>query len=284
MEALLVAPAAAVLAPLLGALLAGADRKVSARMQGRYGPPVVQPVYDVIKLLGKEGKAVNPWPPVCAALYLFGALASVTVFAAGGHLLVVFFLSTFTATFFIAGAQAVPSPYSRLGAGRELLQVLAYEPVLLLVFAGFHEASGSFYVYNVLAHTAFPILRMPLAFVSLFVVLLVKLRKSPLDIASSAHAHQELVRGTLTEYSGPSLALVEAGHWCETVLLLMVFALFAGSSTWGALLLPPAAYLAALVVDNVAPRLTWRWMLRRIWPAALLAAFSNLLWLHWVGV
>jgi len=283
MQTLISAATAAVIAPLLGALLVGGDRKVSARMQGRYGPPVAQPAYDVIKLLGKEGKAVNPWPSVCAALYLFGALASVVVFAAGGHLLVVFFLTTFTASFLIAGAQAAPSPYSRLGAGRELLQVMACEPVLILVFAGFHEASGSFGVYAVLSHAAFPIVRMPLACVSLFAVLLVKLRKSPLDLSSSSHAHQELVRGTLTEYSGPALAMVEAGHWCETVLLLLVFALFAGSSPWGAVLLPAITYLAALLVDNVAPRLTWRWMLRWLWPAAMLAAFSNLLWLHWEG-
>ena len=40
----------AVLAPVVGCLLAGLDRKISARMQGRVGPPLLQPYYDVRKL------------------------------------------------------------------------------------------------------------------------------------------------------------------------------------------------------------------------------------------
>lgn len=283
MTTLLTTLAAVLFAPLIGGLAAGADRKISARLQGRVGPPVMQPLIDVVKLLGKEARAANPWPSACAVLYLLGALSSVVVFVAHGHLLVVFFLTTFTVSFLIMGAQAVPSPYSRLGAGRELLQAVAYEPVLILVFAGFFEATGSFHVGGIRHPSGILLWRMPLAFVALLVVLLVKLRKSPLDMAASSHAHQELVRGTLTEYTGPFLALVEAGHWCEVVLLLMVFSLFAGSSGPGMLLPPLAAYLAAVVVDNVFPRLTWRWMLRWVWPAGVAAAFVNLLWLHWGG-
>ena len=36
-----------VLAPVVGGLLAGFDRKITARMQGRKGPSVLQPFYDV---------------------------------------------------------------------------------------------------------------------------------------------------------------------------------------------------------------------------------------------
>ena len=43
-----------VLAPLLGGLLSGTDRLIAARMQGRQGPPIIQPFYDVNKLLHKQ--------------------------------------------------------------------------------------------------------------------------------------------------------------------------------------------------------------------------------------
>ena len=47
------------LAPLAGALLDGVDRKISARMQGRQGPPLLQPFYDLAKLFSKQMLAVN---------------------------------------------------------------------------------------------------------------------------------------------------------------------------------------------------------------------------------
>ena len=48
-----------ILAPLIGGLFAGIDRKLTARMQGRVGPPVLQPFYDVLKLFEKENITVN---------------------------------------------------------------------------------------------------------------------------------------------------------------------------------------------------------------------------------
>ena len=47
------------LAPFAGALLDGMDRKISARMQGRQGPPLLQPFYDLAKLFSKQMLAVN---------------------------------------------------------------------------------------------------------------------------------------------------------------------------------------------------------------------------------
>ena len=61
---------------------------------------------------------------------------------------------------------------------------------------------------------------------ALLPVIGIKLRKSPFDISTSHHAHQETVRGVLTEFSGRQLALVELTHWYEAVLLLALVGLF----------------------------------------------------------
>ena len=39
---------------LIGLLTSWIDRKVTARVQYRVGPPLLQPLIDIIKLLGKE--------------------------------------------------------------------------------------------------------------------------------------------------------------------------------------------------------------------------------------
>ena len=60
-----------VLAPFLGALLAGVDRKITARMQGRQGPPVLQPLYDVAKLLKKQTKIIKRVQMLYLLTFLF---------------------------------------------------------------------------------------------------------------------------------------------------------------------------------------------------------------------
>jgi len=47
------------LAPIIGGLIAGFDRKITAHMQGRVGPPILQPFYDVGKLFEKEKTVAN---------------------------------------------------------------------------------------------------------------------------------------------------------------------------------------------------------------------------------
>ena len=134
----------AILAPIVGCLLAGLDRKVSARMQGRVGPPLLQPYYDVRKLMGKERASVNGSESVyvtCAILFTFIAGG---VFFAGGNFLLSVFLVTLSALFFIIAAYSTRSPYAEIGAHRETLQVMSYEPMVLLMAVGFFMAIGTF--------------------------------------------------------------------------------------------------------------------------------------------
>jgi formate hydrogenlyase subunit 4 len=59
MNQLIMATGYIICAPLIGGILTGIDRKITARMQSRVGPPVLQPFYDVLKLFGKQNLTVN---------------------------------------------------------------------------------------------------------------------------------------------------------------------------------------------------------------------------------
>ena len=50
-----------ILAPFAGGLLSGVDRRITARLQSRQGPPLLQPFYDVLKLFGKQSRVTNDW-------------------------------------------------------------------------------------------------------------------------------------------------------------------------------------------------------------------------------
>ena len=74
----------AVAGPVVGCLLAGLDRIISARMQGRVGPPLLQPYYDVRKLFEKERVSVNSVEGVYVACALLFALIAGGIFYSGG--------------------------------------------------------------------------------------------------------------------------------------------------------------------------------------------------------
>jgi ech hydrogenase subunit B len=277
---LVLALLAVALTPLVGGLLAGVDRRLTAWLQSRYGPPVLQPFYDVLKLFGKKKMVVNPWQALSAYVYLAAAVTSVFIFFMQGDLLLIFFVLTIGAVFLLVGALSAPSPYSQIGGQRELWQMLAYEPLLILVFVSMAMVTGSFRITAILDHPTPLLYELPLMFIVLGYVLTIKLRKSPFDISASQHAHQEIVRGVLTEYSGPHLALLEIAHWFEVVLVLCICSLFFATSALGVVILLAAAYFLEILIDNVMARMTWRWMLRSVLTVGLVLSLVNILWLY----
>jgi ech hydrogenase subunit B len=280
MTSILLGILALILAPLAGGLIAGLDRRVTARVQSRFGPPILQPFYDVAKLFGKEPRMGNVWQIFCAYIYLLGAAVSVFLFFAGADLLLLFFVQAIGAVFLVFGALARPSPYSQIGAQRELMQILTYEPLLILVFVGLAKATGSFKVAVIWSHPEPLLLQLPLLYLVLTTALSIKLRKSPFDFSTSHHGHQEIVKGVLTEYSGPYLGLIELAHWYEVVLVLGICALFWSTGIIGLAILLGVTYFAEILVDNTTARLTWRWMLGSALLAGLALSFLNLVWLY----
>lgn len=271
------------LAPILGGLLSGCDRIISARMQRRKGPPLLQPFYDFLKLWGKQPIAVNK----AEGFYIFGFLLFVlltgTLFFAQGDILLVVFTLTMASVCLIIAAYAVDSPYSQIGAERELVQTMAYEPMLLMVALGFYLASGSFSVGDILTGAHMNILRMPGIFFGLCFILLIKFRKSPFDISMSHEAHQELIGGLKTEISGRTLAVAEIAHWYENVFLFGLVLLFFASDTWWTWLLGLAiceiVFFAEILIDNCCARIKWERMLASTWLVGLMAGFLNIAFL-----
>ena len=269
-----------VLAPLVGGLLNGLDRVISARMQGRVGPPVFQPFYDVLKLLQKESITVNRLQNLYVYCFFVFVILAGSVFMSGGDLLLVIFALTLANIFFIVGGYSTNSPYSHIGAQREILQMMAYEPMVLLTAIGFYAATGSFAVGDIL-HSAHPaIITMPLLFVGFLYILTIKLRKSPFDLSTSHHGHQEIVKGITTEYSGRGLAFIEMTHWYENVFILgFIYLFFAWNNSVSpivALVITLAAYFLEIVIDNTFARFKWQLTLKSSWIVALAAGFVNL--------
>lgn len=267
------------LAPLAGGLLDGLDRIIAARMQGRKGPPLLQPFYDLAKLFSKQMIAVNSVQMLLNLSYLiFLGIAGSMLFAGADILMCLFMLST-ADMFLVMAASSDSSPFSTLGAGREMIQIMAYEPMTLLLAVGFYLATGSFQVADIIRQPVSAVVTMPGFLLGLMFVMAIKLRKSPFDLSTSHHAHQELVKGLTTEMAGPTFAIMNIAEYYEIVLMLGLVALFFINSSWYSW---PLAILACLFVffletlwDNVSALVKWNTMLDSCWVVTLLTGGLN---------
>ena len=273
-----------VLGPFVGGILAGLDRKLSAKMQRRVGPPVLQPFYDVGKLFQKEKQTPTRFQDFYVLLFVVFVIASGVLFFMGGDLLLVIFTLTIGAAFLIIAAYSSNSPYAEVGAERELLAMLAYEPMVLITVIGFYMYTGSFKVSDILAGDSMPFLPLLGIFFGWLFILTLKFRKSPFDLSMSHHAHQELVRGVTTEFVGRTMGWVEISHWYENVFLLgVVFLFFANGTALGwiiGIVVAILTYFFEVFIDNCFARMKWQFAFKSAWIVAVVLGMINILVLY----
>ncbi|MEE1115022.1 MAG: complex I subunit 1 family protein [Eubacterium sp.] len=269
------------LAPLIGGLLAGIDRKISARMQRRIGPPILQPFYDVHKLWHKQVIAVEKAQSWFLMTYLILMIFTGAMMFSGTDILMCFFVLSTAAAFLFFAAMVTNSPYGYIGAQRELLQIMAYEPSILMTCVGFYLVAHSFEVSKIVAGPVSRILYLPGFFAAFVFSLTIKLRKSPFDTSASRHPHQELVKGLTTEMGARNLAIFEIAEWYETVFLCGVVAMFILNTSWVsipvAILVILAVFFLEILIDNTNARVKWQSMLLISWVVTLVGGGVNLL-------
>lgn len=270
-----------VLAPFVGGFLEGCDRKISARMQRRIGPPVLQPFYDVTKLFKKQYVVVNRSVHFLLVSYMSLMILTGAMLFAGTDLLMCFFVLSTAATFLYFAAAVTNSPYTTIGAQRELIQMMAYEPAVLLTAAGFYVAAGSFNTADIINSDYSLIIKMPGFFFAFVFIMTIKMRKAPFDISTSHHAHQELVKGITTEMSGKNLGIFNITEWYENIFLLGVVALFIlKKNPWSipaAVIVILLVYFVEILIGNSNARMKWETMLKLTWIVTLFSAGVNLL-------
>ena len=207
----------------IGLLASWVDRKVTARVQYRVGPPLLQPLTDLVKLLGKEtvipagaSRMTFLTAPVLglASVIVVATLLWVSILHEGGSfvgdLIVVLYLLTIPSMSIILGGFASGNPLASLGASREMKLVLAYElPFVLAAMTPVIASGYSIRLEDILRSQAQhgATAASLSGFLALAVAILcvqAKLALVPFDIPE---AEAELAGGPLIEYSGPGLAI-----------------------------------------------------------------------------
>ena len=208
---------------IIGLIASWIDRKVTARVQYRVGPPLLQPFIDIVKLLGKEtlipkgaSKSVFLMAPLLglASVIVVSTLLWVNNINPSkgflGDLIVVIYLLTIPSISIIMGGFASKNPLASIGASREMKLILGYELpfVLCLIVAviksGFSIQLGQILIYQQQNGVIIASPSGVLAFIVLMMCVQAKLALVPFDIPE---AETEIAGGTFIEYSGAGLAI-----------------------------------------------------------------------------
>lgn len=286
---------------VVGLLASWVDRKITARVQWRVGPPWYQNFADFIKLLLKETIV----PEGASRIAFLGApllglsavvLVSVILWLANlwpeksffGDMIVVIYLLTVPAVATIISGFASRNPFSSIGASREMKLVLSYElPFILSIFVPVIKAGGIIKLGGILSYQAQNTIMLAhpsciIAFIVTLLCMQAKLGLVPFDIAE---AETEIIYGPYTEYSGAPLAAVKLmRQMLMFVIPMFLIVMFAGgigtqgiSLLWG--ILKYVGVLAFItVVRNTNPRLRIDQALRFFWgPCTALAIIAVIL-------
>lgn len=234
----------------LGLVTSWVDRKVTARVQYRVGPPLLQPLYDILKLFGKEtvlpesarrtGFLLAPVVAVAAAGVAATLLWMANVgadYGFRGDLIVVIYLLTIPSLALILGGSMSGSPHAAVGASREMKLVFSYElPLLVALLVPIVKMGADRWTFSLSAMPGMAEGTAPaiysasgiIAFLVAVICFQAKLGLVPFDLAE---AETELMAGVETEYSGPPYALLKA----TKLMLMATLPVLAITVFWGGL-------------------------------------------------
>lgn len=277
---------------LLPPLMLGVITKTKAAFAGRVGPPVLQPYFDLIKLLQKGSvfSRTTTWvfragPVVgvatallAAALVPIGGRSAFVAFE--GDFLVLAYLLGLGRFFTMAAALDTGSAFEGMGAAREATFACLAEPAFVLGLLALARASGSLSLSSMLGSS------MPLAWtrggasfvlvaVALFVVLLAENSRIPVDDPNT-HLELTMIHEVMVlDHGGPAFGLILYGASVKLFVfaaviarLVVPVALGPAWATWG---IAAAAVLAISIVIGVVESTMARLRLTHI-PSLLVAA------------
>jgi NADH-quinone oxidoreductase subunit H len=280
---------------VVGMLVGWIDRKVTARVQWRKGPPWYQNFVDFIKLLGKEVIVPKAGKGIFLAAPLLG-LVSISIVATIlgriliepsqsflGDLIVVIYLLTIPAIAVIIGASVSANPLASVGASREIKLVLSYElPFILAIVITIVKTKGFIRIDDIISYqmnngSILNSVSGIIAFVVAILCMQAKLGFVPFDMAE---AEQEIMAGPYIEYSGAPLAIFKLTRQMLLVVLpiflISIFWAYSPNIYWFVL-----KYIILLVIiiliKNTNPRIRIDQAIRFFWGPVTFAALVGII-------
>ena len=294
------------LAFMVGVFFLGLSRKIMARIHWRYGPPLIQPVIDVIKLFYQKSISHGPVFSLGIILSLAGSVVVVLFLPFGkicplsgsGGLLVILYVMLFAPLGVALSGGEGANPNISIGISRKFILSLGYEVPLLLVLLTVmthYKTISIVEVVKIQQNTGWALTSWPLFLsgIAYFLILPAILGIRPFEVIQ---APQEISSGPMVEYGGKYLALATIEHAFTLFIGLALFVnlFLGGGSLWlaansflegslGIVMIPiiffiklVIVFILCLFINAVLPRLRIEQAVKYLWRWPTLLAFLGL--------
>ncbi len=275
---------------IVGLFFLGLSRKVIARIHWRYGPPIVQPVIDIIKLFNQTGVSHGTLFNFgiifslagSVVVLLFLPLGKICPLSSSGGLLVILYLMLIAPLGLALSGGEAANPNASIGISRKFLLAMGYEVPLLLIFLAVmthYNTISIVEIVNKQIRTGWSFQHIPLLLSGIAYILILPaiIGLRPFEMIQ---APQEISSGPMTEYGGKFLALTTIQHAFNVFIGISLFVnlFLGGAENPGYFFLKMlGVFIIFLFVNAVFPRLRIEQAIRYLWKWPTLLAFAGLI-------
>jgi len=275
---------------IIGVFFLGASRKIMARIHWRYGPPITQPIIDIIRLFSQRSVSHGTLFDLGIVISLAGSIVVLLLMPFGGihplsgsgGLLVILYLMLLAPLGIALSAGEGANPNISIGISRSFLLMLGYEVPLLLVLLAVmthYETISIVRIVEMQQSAGAALFTMPtvISGVAYILILPAILGVRPFEIVQ---APQEISSGPMVEYGGSYLALATIQHALNEFIGISLFVnLFLGGAgnplTFFFKML--VVFVLGLFINAAMPRMRIEQAIRYLWRWPALLALAGLI-------
>jgi len=272
---------------IIGIFFLGLSRKIIARIHRRYGPPIYQPVIDIIKLFNQKtvshGRLFDTGIILSLAgsivLILFIPFGGIAPLSGSGDFLVVLYLMLLAPLGIALSGGEAANPNISIGISRKMMLSLGYEvPLIFSILAVMthYRTTSLVEIIKAQQHLLWGGIYLPLPAIAYFMILPAMLGLRPFDVVS---APQEISSGPSVEYGGKYLALATIEHALHTFIVISLFVnlFLGGGNPFTFFVKMLVVFLVCLFIHAVFPRFRLDQAIRYCWKWPAILALVGLI-------
>ena len=276
-----------IIAFIIGVFFLGLQRKIIARIHRRYGPPIYQPVIDIIKLFNQKTISHGRLFDVGIILSLAGSIVLILFIPFGGiaplsesgdFLVVLYLMLLAPLGTALSGGEAA-NPNISIGISRKMMLSLGYEvPLIFSILAvmTYYKTTSLVEITKAQQHLLWGGIYLPLPAIAYFMILPAMLGLRPFDVVS---APQEISSGPSVEYGGKYLALATIEHAFHIFITISLFVnlFLGGGNPFTFFIKMLVVFLVCLFIHAVFPRFRLDQAIRYCWRWPAILALAGLI-------